>query len=146
LPVKSGRRRQRLEALAMEPRTIVLYESPHRLLRLLQELVTHLGPERRLVVARELTKRFEEVRRAPLDELARHYAAAGPPRGEIVLVIAPPGPQALPTEAEIDAALRSALGNAGVREAAAEVAARYGRPRREVYARALALKRTAGTD
>ncbi len=87
LPVKSGRRRQRLEALAEETRTIVLYESPHRLLRLLQELVTHLGAERRLVVARELTKHFEEVVRGTTSTLFETFQAR-PIRGEFTLVIA----------------------------------------------------------
>ena len=87
LPVKSGRRRQRLEALAGEARTIVLYESPHRLLRLLQELVTHLGTERRLVVARELTKRFEEVTRGTTATLLEAFQTR-PIRGEFTLVIA----------------------------------------------------------
>src|SRR5262249_59343920 len=87
LPVKSGRRHQRLAALAGEPRTIVLYESPHRLLRLLQELVTHLGPERRLVVARELTKRFEEVTRGTTATLLEMFQTR-PIRGEFTLVIA----------------------------------------------------------
>jgi len=87
LPVKSGRRRQRLEALAEETRTIVLYESPHRLLRLLQELVTHLGAERRLVVARELTKHFEEVVRGTTSTLLETFQTR-PIRGEFTLVIA----------------------------------------------------------
>lgn len=87
LPVKSGRRRQRLESLAGETRTIVLYESPHRLLRLLQELVTHLGAERRLVVARELTKRFEEVTRGTTATLLETFQERSI-RGEFTLVIA----------------------------------------------------------
>jgi len=87
LPVKSGRRRQRLEALAGETRTIVLYESPHRLLRLLQELVTHLGAERRLVGARELTKRFEEVTRGTTATLLETFQERSI-RGEFTLVIA----------------------------------------------------------
>jgi 16S rRNA (cytidine1402-2'-O)-methyltransferase len=87
LPVKSGRRQQRLEALAGETRTIVLYESPHRLLRLLQELVTHLGAERRLVVARELTKRFEEVTRGTTATLLETFQERAI-RGEFTLVIA----------------------------------------------------------
>jgi 16S rRNA (cytidine1402-2'-O)-methyltransferase len=69
LPTKSGRRQQRLELLRDEARTIVLYESPHRLVRLLQEVVAHLGPERRVVVARELTKRFEEILRGTASEV-----------------------------------------------------------------------------
>lgn len=94
LPVKSGRRRQRLEALAQETRTIVLYESPHRLLRLLQELIDQLGPERRLVVARELTKRFEEVLRGTTSALLTTFQARTV-RGEFTLVIAggPPEPR-----------------------------------------------------
>lgn len=87
LPVKSGRRRQRLEALAEETRTIVLYESPHRLLRLLQELVTHFGAERRLAVARELTKHFEEIVRGTTSTLLETFQAR-PIRGEFTLVIA----------------------------------------------------------
>jgi len=87
LPIKSGRRRQRLEELSRETRTMVLYESPHRLLRLLQELVTHLGAERRLVVARELTKHFEEVVRGTTATLLETFQAR-PCRGEFTLVIA----------------------------------------------------------
>jgi 16S rRNA (cytidine1402-2'-O)-methyltransferase len=86
LPVKSGRRRQRLTALVDETRTVVLYESPHRLVRLLQELVEHLGPERRLVVARELTKRFEEVLRGTTASLLATFQARAV-RGEFTLVI-----------------------------------------------------------
>ena len=92
-------------------------------------------------VARELTKLFEEVRRAPLDQLAAHYAGQGEVKGEIVLVVGPPGETRAPAEAEIDAALREAMRTASVRDAAAEVAARLGLRRREVYARALQLKR-----
>lgn len=87
LPVKSGRRRQRLEALTEETRTVVLYESPHRLVRLLQELVAHCGPERRLVVARELTKRFEEVLRGTTSSLLSTFHTSTV-RGEFTLVLA----------------------------------------------------------
>jgi 16S rRNA (cytidine1402-2'-O)-methyltransferase len=87
LPIKSGRRRQRLEELAADTRTIVLYESPHRLLRLLQELVSHCGTERRLVVARELTKRFEEVARGTTSTLLELFQGRTI-RGEFTLVLA----------------------------------------------------------
>ncbi|TWT15911.1 16S rRNA (cytidine(1402)-2'-O)-methyltransferase [Reyranella sp. CPCC 100927] len=140
LPNKQHARREAITALAAVPATLVFFESPHRLVEALADLAALLGA-RPAAVARELTKRFEEVRRGPLDVLAQHYGDSGPPKGEIVLVIAPPGPQAGPTEDDIDMALREALAATGVREAAAEVAARFGRPRREVYARALALKR-----
>lgn len=86
LPQKKGRQ-TRLKALADEPRTMVLYESPHRLAKLLGELGEHLGPERPAAVARELTKLHEEVRRGTLAELAAHYGAQGKVRGEIVVVV-----------------------------------------------------------
>lgn len=86
LPQKKGRQ-TRLKGLADEPRTIVLYESPHRLGKALAELAEHLGPERPAVVARELTKKFEELRRGTLADLAAHYADGAKVRGEIVLVV-----------------------------------------------------------
>jgi 16S rRNA (cytidine1402-2'-O)-methyltransferase len=85
-----------------------------------------------------LTKLHEEVRRGDLATLAAHYEAAGEPRGEIVLVVAPPA--AGDTEAaDLDSLLRSALTRLSVKEAVAEVATVTGRPRRDVYQRALAL-------
>ncbi|GIX45798.1 MAG: ribosomal RNA small subunit methyltransferase I [Candidatus Tectimicrobiota bacterium] len=87
LPPRGSKRRQRLEALRAEPRTIVLYESPHRLLPLLQDLVTYLGGERQVVMARELTKRFEEVVRGTASELLAAVRER-PVRGEITLVVA----------------------------------------------------------
>lgn len=85
LPVKKGRK-TRLESLASEPRTIILYESPHRLLRTLTELKAHLG-ERRVSVARELTKKFEEVVRGTLSEVHDRFAARAI-KGEFVIVVA----------------------------------------------------------
>jgi 16S rRNA (cytidine1402-2'-O)-methyltransferase len=87
LPQKKGRQ-TRLKALAEEPRTMVLYESPHRLAKLLGELAEHLEPGRPAAVGRELTKLFEEVRRGTLAELAAHYGAQAKVRGEIVVVVA----------------------------------------------------------
>ncbi len=85
LPHKKGRQ-TRLRELSTEPRTIVLYESPHRLLKTLTELREHLG-DRPAAVARELTKIYEEVRRGKLSALAQHFETTAP-RGEFVLVIA----------------------------------------------------------
>jgi 16S rRNA (cytidine1402-2'-O)-methyltransferase len=87
LPTKSGRRRQRLEALRHEPRTIVLYESPYRLVRLLQDIVTCYGPERRVVVTRELTKHFEEVQRGTASALLDMFQSRAV-RGECTVLIA----------------------------------------------------------
>jgi 16S rRNA (cytidine1402-2'-O)-methyltransferase len=96
-------------------------------------------------VCRELTKLYEEVRRGDLTSLARHYAESDEPRGEIVIVIAPPGEPASDA-ADLDALLRQALGRVSVKEAVAEVAAVTGRPRREVYQRALELAAETGRD
>ena len=87
LPVKSGRRQQRLGVLAAETRTVVLYESPHRFVKLLQELITHCGPERRLMVARELTKHFEELVRGTTASVLEHFQGRAI-RGEFTLVLA----------------------------------------------------------
>ncbi|WP_276133034.1 16S rRNA (cytidine(1402)-2'-O)-methyltransferase [Polluticoccus soli] len=86
LPLKKGRQTA-MKALAEEERTIILYESPHRLVKTLEELAAYLGADRQAAVARELTKMFEETRKGSLGELAKHYTATAP-KGEIVIVIA----------------------------------------------------------
>jgi len=86
LPVKKGRQ-TRLQILAEEVRTIVLYESPHKLVKTLTHLSEYLGEERQASVSRELTKMFEETQRGTLVELAEYYSSK-PPKGEIVLVVA----------------------------------------------------------
>ena len=86
LPLKKGRQTL-LRKLAEEERTIILYESPHRLVKTLTELGEYLGPERKASVSRELTKMFEDTQRGTLSELAAFYTTH-PPRGEIVIVVA----------------------------------------------------------
>ena len=86
LPHKKGRQ-TRLKALAAEQRTTVLYESPHRIVKLLGELVEHCGPDRRASVSRELSKKFEETLRGTVRELHAHFEAH-PPKGEFVVVVA----------------------------------------------------------
>ncbi len=86
LPQKKGRQ-TRLKALAGEPRTMVFYESPHRLVKALGEMGEHFGADRAAAVGRELTKKFEEVQRGTLAELAAHFGAQERVRGEIVLVV-----------------------------------------------------------
>lgn len=88
LPAKSGQRRKRLEALKDEPRTVVLYESPHRLLKTLRDIHDVLG-DVQVSCARELTKMFEEVRRGPVNELIAHFEQRAP-KGEFVVVIGNP--------------------------------------------------------
>jgi 16S rRNA (cytidine1402-2'-O)-methyltransferase len=137
LPAKGGQRKTRIAELAPIPATIVLYESGPRLAASLADLSQGLGV-RHASVCRELTKTFEEVRRGTLTALAEHYRAAGAPKGEIVVVIAPPT-EAVTSASELDDKLQAALARGSVKDAVAEVARDTGLARREVYARALAL-------
>ena len=140
-PSRQAARRSFLAELAAVPATLILFESPHRLAESLADMAELLG-DRPGAVARELTKRYEEVRRETLAALARHYAAAGAPKGEIVVVVGPPdvaAENAAEGAATLDTRLRAALAAASLRDAAAAVAAATGLPRRQVYARALAL-------
>ena len=138
LPPKEAARRARIAELARLPATLVLFESGPRLGASLADLADGLGP-RAAAVCRELTKLHEEVRPAPLPQLAQHYAREAETRGEIVLVIAPPPPEAQPAGAEVDELLRQAFVRVSVKDAVSEVAAATGLPRRDVYQRALAL-------
>lgn len=139
LAPRSAARRRTLGELAAVPASLVLMESPRRLAAALEDMAEILG-QRRAAVARELTKIFEEVRRGTLGELAAHYREAGPPKGEVTVVVAPPGPEPEPDAGEVERRLREALEGASVRDAVARVAADTGLPRRQVYARALALE------
>ncbi len=136
-PPKQAARRAALAELAAVPATLVFYESPRRLAASLADMAAVLGGARGAAVCRELTKKFEETRRGTLESLAADYAGTEP-RGEIVVVVGPPGP-AEASEAKLDDALRAALREMGVRDAAASVSAALGLPRRRVYARALEL-------
>lgn len=122
--------------------TLLFYEAPHRVAETLAALATGLGADRPAAVARELTKRFEEVRRGTLAELAAHYGEHAI-RGEVVLCVGPAPPPAQPQAEALDDALRAAMGGMSVRDAAASVAAATGLPRKQVYARALELGRAA---
>ena len=138
LPPKASARRAALEELADMDATLIFYETGPRLAESLADMAGVLGA-RGGVVARELTKLFEEARRETLDVLAAHYESAGAPKGEIVVIVAPPLPRGEASDEELDAFLVSALGE-GVKEAAARAAAALGVPRKRAYARALALK------
>ena len=139
LPHKSGPRRARLAELAHIPGTLVFFESPRRLGETLADLAAVLGP-REAAIARELTKHFETVRRGKLPDLAMALAAEGPPKGEIVLLVGPPGAgEAEISAEEIDRRLADALASHSVKDAAAIVSGETGQPRRKVYARAVEL-------
>ena len=139
LPVKSGQRKRAAEALRPVPSTLIFYEGGSRLAACLRDLAEVFGAEREAVVARELTKLFEEVRGAPLGELAAHYEDAGPPKGEIVLLLGPP-PEQTADAVDVDAALRDAMERLPLKAAANEVAGTYGLSKRDAYQRALQLK------
>jgi 16S rRNA (cytidine1402-2'-O)-methyltransferase len=140
LPPKSGQRRQRIADLAAIPGTLVFFESARRVGETLADLAEVLGP-RDAALARELTKHFETVKRGTLPELAAQIETEGPPRGEIVLLVGPPGAVPVLDADEIDAQIRKALETHSVKDAAAIVSAATGLHKRQIYARALELSR-----
>lgn len=144
-PVKPGARRRFLDELATVPATLVLFESTQRLAASLGDMAAVLG-HRDAAIGRELTKKFEEMRTGTLEELAAAYAAAEPPRGEVTVVIAPPGPPAAPDADVVDTLLRAALADESVSAAAARIATETGLPKRTVYTRALQLAKRCGDD
>lgn len=137
LPQKAGARRDAVVELKDLKATLVFYESGPRLAETLAALAEILGP-REAAVCREMTKLYEETRRARLDALAAHYAEAGPPKGEIAIVVGGAAEAARSGE-NIDGALRRALATMTVRDAAAVVAEAFKEPKRRVYQRALEL-------
>jgi 16S rRNA (cytidine1402-2'-O)-methyltransferase len=147
LPQKQAARRARIAELAAIPGTIVFFESPRRLANMLADLAAVVGA-RQGAIARELTKHFETVRRGSLPELANALAAEEPPKGEIVVLVAPPvdNEAAETSDAMIDAKLREAMRTLSVKDAASVVAAETGQKRRKVYARAIALAATDDKD
>ncbi|WP_196795893.1 16S rRNA (cytidine(1402)-2'-O)-methyltransferase [Komagataeibacter europaeus] len=144
LPPREAARREVLAQLhaaecAGLSATLIWHEAPHRLAEMLATLADVMGGDRPAAVARELTKRFEEVRRGTVAELAAHYADS-PARGEITVVLGPPL-QGDSTATDLDTQLREALRTLSVKDAAALVAGITSLPRRTVYARALELAR-----
>jgi 16S rRNA (cytidine1402-2'-O)-methyltransferase len=144
LPPKSAARRTRLAEIASIPGTLMLFEGPHRLPDMLADAAAVLG-DRQAVVARELTKMFETIRRGTLPELARTFAEEGPPKGEIVVLIgeATKAMHVAEADATLDGLLETALRSHSIKDAAAIVAAEVNMPKREVYARALVLAKKA---
>jgi len=138
LPPKEAARRARIAELSRIPATLVLFETGPRLAATLLDLAAGLGQDREAAMCRELTKLHEEVRRGDLATLAKAFAEAEP-RGEIVLVVAPPPAPQQTSAAETETLLRQALGRVSLKDAVGEVADATGLPRREVYQRALVL-------
>jgi 16S rRNA (cytidine1402-2'-O)-methyltransferase len=138
LPSREGQRRTRLAELGAIPATLVLFEAPNRLAASMADIVEVLGGGRQVAVARELTKRFEEVRRGTAAELAA-WAAEEPARGEIVILVAPPTSHEA-TDVEIEAALAALVPEMGLKEAVKAVAGRFSVPRSRAYDIGLKLK------
>lgn len=137
-PSTTGARSVWLAELAQQRATVIIYESPKRVGKLLGEMREHFGDERWTVVCRELTKRFEEVTRGPLAELAEGFAQRDV-KGEIVVLV-DRAPEVRAKAQDLQAALTEALGRMTVKEAAAQVAADLGLKRRDVYQQALRMK------
>ncbi len=137
-PPKKSARQKWLREWSAAPGVLIFYESPRRLAETLEDVVDVLG-DREAVVARELTKKFEETRRDSASALASAYRKEGPPKGEAVVLLAPSKSPAPPQEEDIEAALRLALKEMSVKDAARSVADQLSIPRKIVYHSALRI-------
>lgn len=138
LPRKGGERSKRLAEVSAEKRTVVLYEAPHRVARTLADLAAACGGNRRVALARELTKLYEEVWRGTLADAVAHVAEREP-RGEYVVIVEG-APETTTDIADVETDLRVAIAaGASTKDAAAEVAMRHGLRKRDLYELALAL-------
>ena len=137
LPPKSGDRRRRIRELAAVPGALVFYEAPHRVPETLEDMEAVLG-DRPAAAARELTKLHETIVRGTLASLRVHFDRESP-RGEFVLVVGAPGASDEAPADDLDTRLGALMSRMSVKDAAAVVAGETGRPKREVYARALRL-------
>ncbi len=138
LPLNKKNRRTQLESLADEGRTMIFYEAPHKLRATLDDLADAFGPDRPMVVCRELTKLHEEVLRLTIREAQTHYAAQEP-RGEFVLVVAGRPAQAEPGDEDAALARVEELRRAGMslKAASAQAAEEFGVKKRALYNRTL---------
>jgi 16S rRNA (cytidine1402-2'-O)-methyltransferase len=143
LPPKEVARRSRIAELARIQATLVFFETGPRVAASLRDLAAGLGENREATLCRELTKLHEDIRRGDLAALTTAFAD-NEPRGEIVLVIAPPPERQQASAAEAETLLRDALSRLSLKDAVAEVADAIGLPRREVYQQALALTKNTG--
>lgn len=145
LPSKSAARRSALNTLKAIPATLVFYETGPRMAKSLADMADILG-ERSVSVGRELTKHYETVTHGLLPELAETHGSSPAPKGELVIVVAPPDESQTHAEIDIDAALIEALKTKSVRDAATDVADITGQPRRHLYNRAVTLSQEQRGD
>jgi len=140
LPNKSGGRKKALDEVKNVHATLIILESPRRVAASLKDMADVLG-NREAAVTREITKRFEEVRRAPLPELAASYENESP-RGEIVVVIGPPDKtRETTTDEDLDEMIKDALARLSVKDTTAEILEATGLPKRKIYNRAVELSK-----
>lgn len=142
LPAKSTNRQKQLKELLQEPRTLIFYEAPHRLLDCLQDLVHIFGPTREVVLARELTKTFETLKRGTLEELLNWVQLdTQQQKGEIVLLVAGfPDPDKETLTSEADSLLKILLSELSVKQASSLAAKILGIRKNSLYEQALLLK------
>ena len=137
LPPKMQARQKEIHKFSTVDASLIYYESPKRLLNCLKDILAVLG-DRQVAVCRELTKLYEEVRKDNLDNLIEYYEGIPTPKGEVVIVVAPPSKGEGQVD-DLDAALIDALKTLSVKEAVAAVTFMTGKKRKEVYKRALDL-------
>lgn len=139
LPSKSGGRRQALTALKQVSATLIIYETPNRLEEALGDILEILG-DRLMAVVREITKKFEEVRRGKVSELIAHYQGEGAPKGELVLVIDRAADTSDWTDEALDALIQETLASQSARDTVDKVSRLTGLPRKQIYKRVLAVQ------
>ena len=137
LPARSGERRTALESFANSPETLIFYEAPHRLLEALADLQSAFGPEREIVIARELTKVHEEFLRGPIRDVFASLSARGAVKGEITLIVAgkPPGSAAEPPQPSLKDRMKELMEAKSLDENAAlkQAAREFGISKSEAY-------------
>jgi 16S rRNA (cytidine1402-2'-O)-methyltransferase len=134
-----GKRAKFFEALKLIQATLLFLENPKRTLKTLNEMALVFGP-RDVAIGRELTKKFEEIRKGTLRELCDHYSKVGPPKGEVTIVVAPPSANEIDTPEEaIDRLLKKSLTIFSLKDAVSIVVEATGASKRDVYTRALKM-------
>ncbi|WP_062203608.1 16S rRNA (cytidine(1402)-2'-O)-methyltransferase [Demequina salsinemoris] len=144
-PRKAGERARAFGSLVAEPRTMVFFEAPHRLVDTLRAMVEAWGADRQGSVSRELTKTYEETRRGTLGELVA-WAEESQPRGEIVVCVAGRPAEALGTEAAVQEALARIDGGERAKDVVADLATTTGLPRRDLYDAVLRARQSRSAD
>lgn len=138
LPSKTSARQKELSLLAEIPATLIFYESPQRIEETLKDMLSVFG-DRQAAVVRELTKKFEQTVRGTLTQLCNHYHENGMPKGECVIVIAPPEPKKI-SDDDVRNKLKEALKTMSVKEASGVISLSTGKPKKEIYQLALEIK------